>query len=202
MENTKKRDSSKFLLAVLSSPRRKSNSSAIAERILEGFRAAAGEGSERRAESVSLREIGIGPCLACDECKREPGAPCIQDDDMQRLYPSVKEADTLLLASPVYSFNLSAQIKIFIDRLYALWNPDGSDHLEGKRLLLVLTYGDDDVFVSGAVNAIRSMQDLCRFYGMELMDVIHCSAGDEGEAERNGDLMERARGTGLLLSGG
>ena len=221
------------LLAVFASPRKRSNSTAIAESLLSGFEDAAGsvarsDGASPAAQAsqasrrdgkaqggkapeveartsaelqrFSLRELKIGPCLGCDECKKSPEARCVQEDDMQRIYPVLERADTLLLATPVYSFNLSAQIKIFIDRMYALWNEGGLDRLQGKRIVLILTYGDEDVFASGGVNAIRSIQDLSRFYGMEPPEVIHCRAGDEGEAELNAEIIERAARAGRRLA--
>ncbi len=199
MNQNSRNEPSRSLLAILASPRKHSNSTAIAESLLRGFE----EDSERTGPELQrflLRELKIGPCLGCDECKKSPETGCVQDDDMQRIYPILERAGTLVLATPVYSFNLSAQIKLFIDRMYALWNEGGPDKLQGKKIVLILTYGDEDVFVSGGVNAIRSVQDLARFYGMEPPEVIHCRAGDEGEAEANAAALEGAARTGRRLA--
>ena len=75
---------------------------------------------------------------------------------MQTLYPKLREADAVLYATPIYWFTVSAQMKLFMDRCYGMFGESNepSDHvLSGKRIGIVLTYGDDDPFVSGAINA-------------------------------------------------
>ena len=49
---------------------------------------------------------------------------CILEDDLTRVLDAVREADVLLLASPVYYGDLSSQMKSFIDRTYSYFVPD------------------------------------------------------------------------------
>ena len=67
-----------------------------------------------------------------------------------------------MIASPIYWFTISAQTKLFIDRWYALESSQGSV-LKGKQFGILLTYGDDDPYTSGAINAIRTFQDMFRY---------------------------------------
>ncbi len=119
---------------------------------------------------------------------------------MQSLYPKLKEADALVIASPVYWFNLSAQTKTFIDRWFAV-GVEEKNIFKGKPVALLLTYGDTDPFSSGAVNALRSFQDMCRYLGAEITGMLYGSAMEAGEIAKNKPLLEEARQLGRELAG-
>ena len=101
---------------------------------------------------------------------------------MQMLYPKLRSADAIVVASPIYWFTLNAQAKLCIDRWYALEGPDGSA-LAGKQFGLVLTYGDVDPYTSGAINAIRTFQDMCRYIKADLAGIVYGAASDPGEIQ-------------------
>jgi multimeric flavodoxin WrbA len=117
---------------------------------------------------------------------------------MQALYPKLRAADALVIASPVYWFTVSAQTKLFMDRWYALEGP-GGNALTGKRVGIVLTYGDSDPFNSGAVNALRTFQDAFRYIGAEIVGAVYGSASKAGEIAENQALMDRAYRLGEKL---
>ena len=126
----------KQILILKSSPRKRANSSILADQVAAGAREAGAT-----VESFDLHSLNIRPCDACDFC--QGAAECVINDDMQMLYPKLRAADGIVVASPIYWFTLSAQAKLCIDRWYALEGSDGSA-LAGKQFGLVLTYGDVD----------------------------------------------------------
>ena len=69
------------------------------------------------------------------------------------LYPKLLAADALVLASPIYWFTCSAQLKTCIDRWYAVWNCEKALP-KGKPVGIVLGYGDTDLHNSGGINAM------------------------------------------------
>ena len=140
--------------------------------------------------------MDIRPCDACDTCK-ETGV-CVLKDDMQLLYPKLQAAQSILIASPIYWFTMSAQTKLFIDRWYALESPEGSA-LKGKHFGIILTYGDTDPYSSGAINAIRSFQDMFRYIGADITGMVYASANDEGDVLKQPELLERAYKLGVQL---
>ena len=83
---------------------------------------------------VHLREKKIGPCHACEYCKEINIGECIQRDDMTPIYKDIRECNTIAIISPVYWWQVSAQAKLFIDRLYSLER----EELEGKKLIVVV----------------------------------------------------------------
>lgn len=185
--------SARKIVIVMGSPRRNGNSTTLAERVAEGAKSVGGE-----VESYHLHDMNINPCDACDVCLEETEAGCIIDDDMKDLYPKLHEANALVIASPIYWFTVSAQTKLFIDRCYALDTPQGNA-LKGKRIGIILTYGDSDPFNSGAVNALRTFQDIFNHIGADIVGMVYGSASDPGEIKSNNTLMDEAYQLGKKL---
>ncbi len=80
----------------------------------------------------------------------------------------------ILVASPVYWFTISAQTKLCIDRWYALQGSQGNE-LAHKKFGLILTYGDTDPYTSGAINAIRTFQDMIRYIDADSVGIVYGS---------------------------
>ena len=185
------------VLIVKGSPRARGNSALLAEQVAAGARDAGAQ-----VEEVYLHGLDIRPCDGCDFCQGTAEMGCAIEDDMQLLYPKIREADALVYASPVYWFTVSAQLKLFMDRCYALGGGTEyeADHaLAGKRIGIVLTYGGDDVFDSGAVNAIRTFQDVFNYIPAEIVGMVYGCASDAGEIRRNEAVMARAYELGRKL---
>ena len=181
----------KRVLVFKGSPREDGNSSTLADKAAEGARATGAE-----VEVFSLHKMDIHPCDACDTCQ-ETGV-CVLKDDMQLLYPKLSQADAIVIASPIYWFTMSAQTKLFIDRWYALEGSQGNP-LKGKQFGILLTYGDTDPYSSGAINAIRTFQDMLRYIGANLRGLVYGTAIDVGDAQKRPELMERAYKLGETL---
>lgn len=192
--NKKTTKTGKKVLIIAGSPRAEGNSTILAE-------AAAAAAKKAGAEVEFLRLAGkkIGPCLACDGCLRKDAAGCVQKDDMQALYPKLKAADAIVIAGPVYWFSISAQVKAFVDRFYA-FGAEGYKSMNGKKAGIILTYGDADPFSSGAVNALRSFQDIFAFLGVTIEGQVYGSANKPGEVRGNAGVMKEARELGRKLA--
>jgi multimeric flavodoxin WrbA len=182
---------SKHVLVFKGSPRQFGNSSTLADHAAEGAKSCGAE-----VETFSLHTMDIRPCDACDTCQ-ETGV-CVLKDDMQPLYEKLRQADAILIASPIYWFTVSAQTKLFIDRWYALESPQGSA-LQGKQFGILLTYGDSDPFTSGAINAIRTFQDMVHYLKGNIAGIVYGTAMDVGDVQKQPTLMERAYKLGQKL---
>ena len=125
----------KQILILKGSPREKGNSATLADRLAAGASAAGAQ-----VESIYLHSLDIRACDACDLCK-DPGSGCVIEDDMQPLYPKLAEADAIVLATPVYWFTITAQLKLCIDRWYAFQSTNWQE-LQYKPFGIILTYGE------------------------------------------------------------
>jgi multimeric flavodoxin WrbA len=181
----------KQILVFKGSPREKGNSSILADKAAEGAKSAGAQ-----VETYSLHHMDIHPCDGCDICRETE--VCVLGDDMQLLYPRLRQADAIVIASPIYWFTISAQTKLFIDRWYALEGSQGSA-LKGKQFGILLSYGDDDPYASGAINAIRMFQDMFRYLKADIVGMVYGTANNEGDILYQPDLLERAYKLGEKL---
>ena len=104
------------------------------------------ESSGHEVKTFWLQGMNIRGCLACDYCKNKTAEinPCVQKDDMHEIYMAFNECDVLVLATPVYFWTFSAQLKTAVDRLYAyvMWRlPELS---RTKKTMLISTGNADD----------------------------------------------------------
>ena len=105
----------KNILIISSSPRKKGNSQILCEQFKKGA-----EAKGHQVKIVRIMEQNIGFCRACDGCMRN-GGTCVLKDDMAEILKMFQKADVLVLATPVYFYGISAQMKTFIDRTYPIW---------------------------------------------------------------------------------
>jgi multimeric flavodoxin WrbA len=128
------------IVAFQGSPRRGGNSDMLLEEALK-----AGIGGGHEVVLFALNDMNIRPCQNCGGC--EETGRCVLTDDMDAVYPAIREADRIIVASPIFFFGLSAQTKMMIDRCQAFWCekyllkrtiPSG---LHGRKGLLLLVGG-------------------------------------------------------------
>jgi multimeric flavodoxin WrbA len=103
------------VLGIYGSSRKGGNSDQVLDKVLEG---AAFSGAEIR--KVYARDLKISDCQACGGCNKT--GKCIVNDEMQSIYPLFDWADIIFLASPIYFYGLSGQVKLMIDRAQAMWS--------------------------------------------------------------------------------
>ena len=107
-------EESRYLLALYTSPRARGNTALLLDAMCEG----AAEGGFG-VKPLRVAEMDIRPCRACDYCFKD--GECIQDDDMQAIYPHLVGAGAVAMAAPVFSMNVCAQAKALIDRCQRQW---------------------------------------------------------------------------------
>lgn len=183
----------KRVIVLLGSPREKGNSAILAKHISEG---ATSEGAE--VETIFLHGKNITPCKGCEACQKPDSKGCAINDDMQAIYLKLLESEAWVIATPVYWFTMSAQIKIFMDRCFAL-PAYAKDPFTGKRIAIAMTYGANDPYDSGCVNAIRTFQDAYRYADATIVGMVYGSALDAGDIASNETLMEEALALGKQL---
>lgn len=131
------------ITALLGSPRVSGNSASIAMRFIEKARKLGAE-----TTVFELNRLSYRGCQGCYACKKALDH-CVLKDDLTEVLNIVKESDVVLLASPVYYGDISAQLKGFIDRTYSYLKPDyitsqEPSRLAPKKLVLALTQGHPD----------------------------------------------------------
>ena len=125
----------KKIIVLNGSPRKNGNTSAL----VKAFR----EGAESAGHSVTefwLEGMNINGCCAGG---KNPESPCVQKDDMAQIYLAYKEADVVVLASPLYYWTISGQLKCAFDRLFAVAECDpGYTNPRKESALLMAAEGN------------------------------------------------------------
>ena len=169
------------ILIISGSPRKGGNTELLAEAFAKGA------AKQHHVEIVSVRDYKVNPCLGCNTCFKTDGI-CAQKDDMAIIYEKMSQADMLVIASPVYFYGISAQLKAFIDRFH---NPiRDSFHIKKMALLLVGAATLPELF-----DAILTEYKLClQFFKIEdAGKVLVRGVKDKGDIKNTDALNEAYR---------
>ena len=135
----------KRVVCVLGSPRSNGNSETIAKKLLETM-----ESLGAQTRTFVLNDLDIKGCQACMGCKTGADG-CVVEDDISDVLKAVREADVLVMTSPIYFGQVTGQLKCFIDRMYSFFTPQymtdpnhRSRLAPGKKCVLITTQGDPD----------------------------------------------------------
>jgi multimeric flavodoxin WrbA len=127
------------VITLQGSPRKKGNTAKVLSWVEEELIALGHD-----VESIFLNPKNLKGCLACGKCKEKPNTVgCVQKDDIPEILEKMTMADLVILASPLYFWGVSAQLKTVIDRTYSLYvhyhQPGHFSLVDGQRQALLVT---------------------------------------------------------------
>jgi len=186
------------IVCLLGSPRPKGNSTFIAKRFCE---TAENLGSE--IQSFSLNKLKYRGCQACMTCKTKLDR-CVLKDDLSEILEAVREADALVMATPIYYGEVSSQLKAFIDRTFSFLKPDYATNpnpsrlLPNKKLVFIQTQGHPD---ENQFNDVFPRYEFFfNWYGYNDSYLIRaCGVLDKGEVETREDVLKLADDTAVKV---
>jgi multimeric flavodoxin WrbA len=183
------------VLALLGSPRNNGNTSLLLDEYLRGI-----EDFDKDAEvtKVFLQEKNIQGCSSCEACRHVTTiGQCAIKDDMQELYPLFCNADVVIYATPIYWWSVSAQLKAFMDRCYAL-GPI-KDSFAGKKAALLMTYGGE--LPNKGPELVKTMfEEICDYKNMDLVDVCGVCTDDYMPVIENAEALRNVYEMGLTIT--
>ncbi len=100
------------IVVLTGSPHRQGTSALLADEFIAG---ATSKGHDVVRFDTAFEKVG--PCRACCHCDQHDGE-CIQKDDMQKILPEILSADMIVLVTPLYYYNMTAQLKTVLDRMF------------------------------------------------------------------------------------
>jgi multimeric flavodoxin WrbA len=123
------------ILAICGSKRKKGNTHTIVNTVLDALK-----NDTVQTECITLNDYHFDGCTGCEGCQKSNA--CVIQDDMQKLYPKIEAADLLILASPTYYYNITADMKKFIERLYCYQVFDPNDRSNWTSVNALTGYKD------------------------------------------------------------
>lgn len=175
------------ILVLNGSPRPNGNTKKMAEAFRDGAVSAG-----HHVDVVDVCRLKINGCLACEYCHAKNHGVCVQKDDMQQIYDLLKEAEMLVLASPIYYHGITGQLKCVVDRFYSAAYPNKPPKL--KKAAMILSSGDAGMY-DGAMFSFEG--DFLGYLGLENMGVYTAHGAENGSKETLAELRafgERLKG--------
>jgi multimeric flavodoxin WrbA len=170
------------VVAFVGSPRKEGNTVRL---VREVFAALEGEGIE--TEMIQIGGHVIRGCIACYQCFANKDARCVQDEDMLNMcIAKMHEADGIILASPTYFADVTAEMKALIDRAGFVARANG-DLLRRKVGAAVIA-----VRRAGAIHAFDTINHFFLIQQMIVPGSIYWNIGvgrEKGEVEEDEEGM-------------
>lgn len=162
------------ILILTGSPRKGGNTDALAKAFVEGAK------DRHRVKIISVNDCKVNPCIGCNTCFSRENNDCFQNDGMREIYAELANADMLVVASPVYFYGISAQLKCIIDRLHT--PKRNAFGIKSLALLLVAASSKPSVF-----DAIIKQYELI----LEYFDLEDKGRVLTGGVNAKGDIADR-----------
>ncbi len=134
--NEKASHMKKKILILNGSPRKNGNTAALIDRFIDGAQKVGHD-----ITRFNIQQMNIHPCIGCLKGGKDPNSPCTQKDDMDKIYKAFKECDLVVLASPMYYWSFTAQLKAVLDRLFAV--AEEFKAMPKKDCMMIIAAEDD-----------------------------------------------------------
>jgi len=180
------------VIAVIGSPRSGGNSETIVDAVLAGAKE-----NGKDVKKYNLNKMNIIGCQACMGCKKS--GKCVQKDDMTALLEDIKSAEAIVVSSPIYFGQPSAQFRMFQDRTYSMFGMDFSSFIDGgKKIISVVTCGSGEDAANGVATAMEGA--FVNLLKMTPVDrIILAGGGPPNVAAENKDILAKAKAAGKKL---
>ncbi|HPA62959.1 MAG TPA: flavodoxin family protein [Spirochaetota bacterium] len=186
----------KKVTAILGSPRRESNTEILLNEALRG--------AKDRGFSVNtfyLNEMRIKGCQACYFCKENNTTECAVTDDMYNIYSSLHESSALIIATPVYFGGVTAQTKLFTDRMFPFIDLNVRTLIEKrKKASFIFTQNQPHPFLFR--KSMDSFAEMFSYIGFDTIDILSACGLDKGYkpmVSENKEIMNKAYELGLNI---
>ena len=174
----------KKVVIISSTPRVNGNSEVLAKEFAKGATDAGNQ-----VYFINLRDYDLNYCKGCYACKKT--GKCIHNDGMDEIVNKILASDVLVLATPVYFYSMSGQLKVFIDRLVPVYEEIRTD------IYMILSQWDSDKeIMENTVNAIRGCTRDCLENCEEKGIIYGVGLSELGEAEKNTEYLKQAYNMG------
>lgn len=179
------------MVALMGSPRKRGNTDLLTDAFIAGAKS-----KGATVEKVRLQELEIGGCRACLACHKD--GQCHQKDDMLGVYEKLLAAEVWVIATPVYWWGPSSQVKAAIDRFYSLCYGGNYEKLKGKKVVLITASADPAKIA--APHLYGMLRESFKFLKMEWAGDIAVQAGIKGEVLKKPRELAKAKALGAKVA--
>ena len=184
----------KKIIGFLGSPHVDGNTGIMVREVLRG---AASRGASTKL--VVLNELNAKGCQGCMGCQAN-GGHCVVKDDIAPLLEEIYEADGVVLGTPVYMWQMTAQLKTLVDRFFCYLKPDYSSHLgAGKRTVLIVAQNNANQ--NSFIPYLDNTKEMLKFLGFPVEKLVHAwGVAAPGDVKSQPEPLRAAFEAGAALA--
>ena len=139
-----------------------------------------------KADEHFLYQMDIKGCMNCGACQKAGDElnGCVRKDDVIRMLKEFEESDLVILATPIYMWHMTASLTAFMERMHSLCryhNGEPINRMEGKRIAIAMTMGDDEYVAADVVNSLLMF---CGYFKMEYVGAFAVPFADAEQIMR------------------
>jgi multimeric flavodoxin WrbA len=188
----------KKILVLSGSPKKNGNTETLVRWFSEGARLKGAEVEIVRTASLKYKSTG---CASCRTCQKLEEYECIIDDEVRPVLARMAKVDVIVMATPLYFFGPSAQLKLVFDRMFSLykWDNDAGTMqtpLKGKTLVLIASAFED----VGLDTLAKPFALTAEYTGMKFKLLLVPNAGVSGHIKNNTHIRKRAIALGKKIA--
>jgi multimeric flavodoxin WrbA len=189
---------SKKILILCGSPKKDGNTAAMVDWFSQGARS---KGADIEIVRTAFLKYKTWGCISCRKCQTIEKFECCIKDGAKPVLARMADVDVIVMATPLYFFGASAQLKIIFDRMFSLYKWDNDTGtmqtpLKGKTLVLLAS-----AFENIGLDALEKPFALTAEYtGMKFESVLVENAGVSGEIlKKRPDAKEKIEALAMKI---
>jgi multimeric flavodoxin WrbA len=180
----------KKILIINGSPIKNGNTATLVKWFVEGARA---QGADVEIVNAAFLKYKSSGCISCRKCQKIKEYLCVIKDEAQPVLGKMAKADVIVMATPLYFYGPSAQLKLVMDRMFSLYKWDNKADtmetpLKGKTFALIASAYED----VGLDNLEKPFAITAEYSDMKFISLLVANAGESGEVKKLSGIKDKA----------
>jgi multimeric flavodoxin WrbA len=174
----------KKVVAFIGSPRKNGNTATLTKEVIRGAQDAGAE-----TTIYNLYDMNIKPCQGCLACRKT--GRCVMQDDFQGMFKQIIDADVVVFGTPVYLWQVTAQMKLLWDRLCGLFDENHNPRYAAKSVIMVYSQGNP--IAPAFQTSFQINEAVLKMFGLNVVDTLLLTGGNgPNTAANNKELLSKA----------
>ncbi|MFH1355441.1 MAG: flavodoxin family protein [Candidatus Omnitrophota bacterium] len=180
----------KKMIILSASPVKNGNTACLVRWFAEGVK---NRGAEVKIVDIARIKYKVNGCISCQKCQESDKFRCVIDDAATPVIASLAEKDMIVFATPLYFFGPTAQLKLFLDRMYSLVKLKHKlgmqNALKNKKMVLLASAAGS--LTPGLVLLEKTFSTIAAVTRMKFSSLLIPKAGGSGDIRNNKDIRKR-----------
>jgi multimeric flavodoxin WrbA len=188
----------KKILVINGSPVKNGNTATLVDWFSKGARA---KGADVEIVNAAFLKYKSNGCISCRKCQKTREYLCVIKDEVQPVLAKMAKADAIVMATPLYFYGPSAQLKLVMDRMFSFYKWDNKagtmkTPLKGKTFVLIASAFED----VGLDNLEKPFAITADYSGMKFKSLLVANAGESGEVKKLAGIKEKTIALGKKVA--